>query len=680
MKTSKPDLEALRAELDMLDSQLLDVLAQRLGAIATIADEKVADLDLPLRDEKRELELFDRWAEQAAKRELSPYFVSRILREILNYSRRFQESRLRRSHADDETKTVRVSYQGVRGSYSEQTVRKMFPGQTDRVEAVGFPSFTGAVDALERGESDYALLPIENSIAGSINETYELLLHRHVPIVAEEVFEIEHCLIGLPGSTIHQLTRVRSHPVALLQCGRFLSSLPDTTVESFEDTAAAVERVARDGDPHAAAIANEAAARLYGLEVLRRDIADQPENVTRFVLVARQTAPVDTRLPCKTSIVLRVKDEKGALVKCLETLNEHDINMSKLESRPAPRSPGEYRFFLDLEGYVDEPKVTAALDEMRTRAMYLRVLGSYHARQSTTDAIPTVGLLPKGRATGESPVVNSSKAPYKLALRGAEQGTTPVRVGQVTLGGPDFVVISGPCAVESREQIMAAAALVRGAGCSMLRGGAFKPRTSPYSFQGLGFEGLDYLVEAGRAYEMPVVTEILRQEDVAAVAEKADMFQIGARNMQNFPLLQAVGRTNIPVLLKRGMSASIEELLCAAEYVLSAGNHQVVLCERGIRTFETATRNTLDLSAVPVLKARTHLPVIVDPSHAAGVRWLVGPLARAAAAIGADGLLVEAHPDPDASVSDREQALSEEQLKELMASIRPILESIGRSL
>jgi 3-deoxy-7-phosphoheptulonate synthase len=217
-------------------------------------------------------------------------------------------------------------------------------------------------------------------------------------------------------------------------------------------------------------------------------------------------------------------------------------------------------------------------------------------------------------------------------------------------------------------------------GAALLRGGAFKPRTSPYAFQGLGFPGLDLLVEAGRAYELPVVTEVLHPEDVERIAAGADMLQIGARNMQNFALLKEVGRARRPVLLKRGMSATIEELLLAAEYIMSGGNHRVVVCERGIRTFETSTRNTLDISAVPVLKGRTHLPVIVDPSHAAGVRELVIPLALAAAAAGADGLLVEAHPNPAEALCDREQALTDDDLATLTASLRPILEAQGRTL
>ncbi len=237
------------------------------------------------------------------------------------------------------------------------------------------------------------------------------------------------------------------------------------------------------------------------------------------------------------------------------------------------------------------------------------------------------------------------------------------------IGGGSFTVIAGPCAVESEEQIRRCARAVRECGGHILRGGCFKPRTSPYSFQGLGYEGLNYLVHAGEDFGLPVVTEVLTPADVSRVAQQADILQIGARNMQNFSLLDEVGRIDRPVLLKRGLMSSIEELLGAAEYILAQGNQQVILCERGIRTFETATRNTLDLSAVPILKERTHLPVIVDPSHAAGDRNLVVPLARAAKAVGADGIMVEIHPDPENALSDGAQSLSFSGFKRLMADL-----------
>jgi 3-deoxy-7-phosphoheptulonate synthase len=271
---------------------------------------------------------------------------------------------------------------------------------------------------------------------------------------------------------------------------------------------------------------------------------------------------------------------------------------------------------------------------------------------------------------GVEQVIRVSK-PYKRASREHHPDRTPVRVGGVQIGaGAPIVVMAGPCAVESREQLVATAQWVKREGATILRGGAFKPRSSPYAFQGLGTEGLALLEEARQKTGLPIVSEVMDAQDVEIFERHVDMLQIGARNMQNFVLLRAVGQTRLPVLLKRGLSATIEELLMAAEYVLAAGNPNVVLCERGIRTYEQATRNTLDLSAVPVLRDLTHLPVVVDPSHGTGHRPYVRPMAVAGAAVGADGLIIEVHPDPPRARSDSEQSLSFPEFGDLMDDLR----------
>ncbi|MBW2259863.1 MAG: 3-deoxy-7-phosphoheptulonate synthase [Deltaproteobacteria bacterium] len=269
-------------------------------------------------------------------------------------------------------------------------------------------------------------------------------------------------------------------------------------------------------------------------------------------------------------------------------------------------------------------------------------------------------------------------APYKLASRESKEGNTVIKVGDVEIGGSQCVVIAGPCAVESPEQLMEAAEVVKKAGASMLRGGAFKPRTSPYSFQGMGEQGLKLLAEAREKTGLPIVTEAMSAEEVELVERYADVIQIGARNIQNFALLKAVGLTRKPVLLKRGMMTTLEELLMSAEYILASGNDEVILCERGIRTFETAMRNTLDISAVPVLKDKTHLPVIVDPSHAIGQWRFVLPLARAAVAVGADGLLIEVHPEPDVALCDGAQSLRPERFAKLMEEIESIAKIVRK--
>ncbi|MBI3003413.1 MAG: 3-deoxy-7-phosphoheptulonate synthase [candidate division NC10 bacterium] len=268
--------------------------------------------------------------------------------------------------------------------------------------------------------------------------------------------------------------------------------------------------------------------------------------------------------------------------------------------------------------------------------------------------------------------------PFKLASREFRPENSVIRVNGVEVGGQRLAVIAGPCSVEGREMLLEVARAVRAAGAHLLRGGAFKPRTSPYTFQGLGEEALRYLAEAREATGLPVVTELMDPRDAPLVLKYADMIQIGARNMQNFRLLKEVGMHRKPVLLKRGMSSSIKELLMSAEYILSEGNYNVILCERGIRTFEDFTRNTLDLSAVPALKSLTHLPVLVDPSHGTGKWDLVPPMALAAVAAGADGIMVEVHPHPAEALSDGPQALVPKRFERLMADLAAVAQAVGR--
>ena len=271
-------------------------------------------------------------------------------------------------------------------------------------------------------------------------------------------------------------------------------------------------------------------------------------------------------------------------------------------------------------------------------------------------------------------------SPYKLASRSFKPEGTVIKLGGVEIGGDAVVVMAGPCSVESPEQIEESARAVSRAGARLIRGGAFKPRSSPYSFQGLGEDGLRMLRAAADRHNLLVVSEVMAIAQIPVVSQYADILQVGARNMQNFNLLRELGNQRKPVLLKRGIAATVEELLLSAEYILSGGNYEVILCERGIRTFETYTRNTMDISAIPVVKKLSHLPIVADPSHGTGRRDKVAPMARAAVAAGADGLLLEVHPDPDHALSDGAQSLHPDQLEELMPQLRAIAAAVGRSL
>jgi 3-deoxy-7-phosphoheptulonate synthase len=294
-----------------------------------------------------------------------------------------------------------------------------------------------------------------------------------------------------------------------------------------------------------------------------------------------------------------------------------------------------------------------------------------------------IGIQPnfdtrKIKILGGVSAVHRVTEPFRLASRGYKKENTVIKIGDVILGSSDIVTIAGPCAVESEKQIMTIAKAVKDAGAKILRGGAFKPRTSPYSFQGMGEEGLKLLRKAGDEFGLAVITEVMDPNRIDLIYQYTDIFQLGSRNMQNFPLLRELGKVDKPVMIKRGMSATIDEWLMAAEYILASGNENVMVCERGIRTFETSTRNTFDLSAIPVIHQRSHLPVIADPSHATGIRDKVIPMARAAVAAGTDGLMVEVHHDPSSAMSDGPQSLLPEQFKELMSQVRKIAEVIGR--
>jgi len=270
--------------------------------------------------------------------------------------------------------------------------------------------------------------------------------------------------------------------------------------------------------------------------------------------------------------------------------------------------------------------------------------------------------------------------PYKLASRQTMEGDSVINVGGVEIGGKHLVVMAGPCSVEGEEQILEVARAVKEAGANVLRGGAFKPRTSPYSFQGMAEEGLILLAKAREETGLPIVTEVLNPRDLDLVYKYSDIIQVGARNMQNFSLLKEVGRLDKPILLKRGLANTIDEFLMSAEYILAGGNRQVILCERGIRTFETATRNTLDLSCIPVIKERTHLPIISDPSHGTGYWQYVGALSKASVAVGADGLMIEVHNQPEIAFSDGAQSLKPKKFTQLMKELRPVAEAIGRTI
>jgi chorismate mutase/prephenate dehydratase len=664
-----PSLADLRQQLDRTDDDIVRLLARRLETVAFIAKAK-AEHATQIRDPGREREVLARVEALANSLGISGPLTRKIFSEVIDYSVSRQVAKL----VDAERSHITVAYQGQPLTYNQLAAEQYVASRGLTGNFVGLASLTQVIEQLTSGQVDLAFLPIENTVAGSVNQVYDVLRERDLHIVGEDSFRIELCLAAVADVPLPALRRIYSHPLALEQCSAFIDGLPQVQTTPFADSRDAMRAVAESKDPTLAAVGSPEAARAHGLVILRSEIGNQDEILMRYVALARAPLPVDERVSCKTSLILSTRHEKGALLRCLQVLGEYGLSLTKLESRPRPNRPWEYMFFIDFEGNVVEPRVATALEALRTEALYLKVLGCYPAKATpqvaqASELRPAVEAAPQSSlpapAVPAKAAVRASKH-YKLADRATRSADTIVRVGDLLIGGDGFVVMAGPCSVESAEMIEKTAHFVRERGAHMLRGGVFKPRTGPYAFQGLGLEGLDMLAAAGKAAGLPIVTEVMSPEQVRPVAEKSDMLQIGARNMQNFALLNAVGKVDRPVLLKRGMSSTIEEWLAAAEYILAQGNGQVVLCERGIRTFESATRNTLDLSAVVVLRERTHLPIVVDPSHGTGKRAYVAPMAWAARACGAHGVCIEVHPDPDKALSDGDQSLTYPEFASLM--------------
>lgn len=670
------EIARVRDRINSVDAELLRLIAERRGLSRQMAEAK-EEGSMPIRDKAREEALLVDRVRTGRKYGLDATLVTAVLNEIIADSVRLQQSILQRraNPEDGQPSVVRVAIQGVEGAYSHLAAKKYFGRQQADVVLLECEAFDDVAEAVETGRADYGMLPVENTTSGGINPVYDTLLHARVSIVGEEKFKVEHCLAVKPGVELRDVVEAYSHPQALAQCGAFLKRHAQIEAVPYMDTAAAVKMVADSPRMDIAAIASEEAARLHGLRVLAHDIASQKENYTRFLIAARNPRRVDPRIPSKTSLVMATSQQPGALMDALSVFRDRGLNLTKLESRPILGNPWEEMFYVDVQGNIADEYVASALEALSQSTRFLKVLGSYPSEDllpvelSSKSRLDIIGdARPSDGTTTESPAFLPTADKEHLdsmrrALRVSHPEDTVLDVQGVHFGGEHFSVIAGPAFIRSREQIDACARAVRDYGGNMLRAGArFIPAEGEIPSEP-GVNPVDVLYEVGQRYGMPIVTNVSTPEDVKYVADHVDLLMISARNMMNRTLLEAVGRSHRPVLLKRGWMASIEELLQAANTILTQGNQQVILCERGIRTFETSTRNTLDLTAIPLLRKLTHLPVIVDPSRAAGRADLVAPLARAAKAAGAHGVMVET------DVSDLPQASSDPEVRELAQAL-----------
>jgi chorismate mutase/prephenate dehydratase len=374
-------LDDIRKIIDELDDTIVKALGERQKIVQKVISGKLERAD-EIRDPEREEKLLAKIRQKAPEAGIDPYFLEQLFREIIQHSVRYQTHALIDHHNDKtNAQTIRVSYQGTDGAFSHQAAMRHFKQRYTNVECIGYTRFEEATDAVERKEVDVAILPIENTTAGSINDTYDLLNEKKLFITGEEVLHINHCLMAPENINITNIRRILSHPQAIAQCSRFLSSLPRCHVETYFDTAMAARKVRDDADLSQAAIASSLAAEIYGLKILKRDLANQKENFTRFVIVSTEELLCDPQLNCKTSLIIATIDEKGALLKCLNILGDYGINMTKLESRPRLGHPWQFLFYLDIEGNQHTPRISDALEMLRKKSQYLKILGSYPMRE-----------------------------------------------------------------------------------------------------------------------------------------------------------------------------------------------------------------------------------------------------------------------------------------------------------
>jgi chorismate mutase/prephenate dehydratase len=372
-------LDSIRKLLDQTDKTIVDALAKRQELVRVVLSFKIGDKK-DIRDIEREDQLLKKIAELAREAGLDRYFAEQLFKDIIHHSVRFQTHSLVDHQNEKENSLVKVAYQGTDGAFSHQAAFRHFEERYTEVQCFGYDTFQEAAQAVEDEKVDCAILPVENTTAGSINQTYDILRDSSLHIVGEEAIRVIHCLLALEKVPLNRIRRILSHPQAIAQCTQFLAKLHSCKVESYIDTAMSAKKVLDDGDLSQAAIAGSYAAEIYGLQILERDLANQPENFTRFVIVSREPVAVDRQIPCKTSLLMMTRHEEGSLIQCLKVLDEHNINMTKLESRPRPNEPWKYLFYLDIEGNIQNPDTRLALEELEQKSSSLKVLGCYPAQ------------------------------------------------------------------------------------------------------------------------------------------------------------------------------------------------------------------------------------------------------------------------------------------------------------
>jgi chorismate mutase/prephenate dehydratase len=674
MSTKK--IKSLREKINSIDSNLLELLSERRKLALEVI--KAKDFDgKPIRDRTREKELLNRLVRIGKENGLDTHFVTKLFHDIIEDSIRTQQLYLHRLGAEmiDEKKpsALKIAIQGIEGSYSYLAANKFFSGRKIELSFFSKDRFEEVIQSVESEEADFAFLPVENTTSGAVNEVYDLLLETRLSIVGEEEFHVKHCLVSKEDIQIGSITKIYAHYQAAAQCSKFLASLPHVTLEYFADTAMSARKLYSEDMKGTAAISSEEAAHLFNLKIIRSGIANQPGNFTRFLAAARKGIDIDLRIPAKTSLIMATAHKAGSLVEALGIFKKFEVNMTKLQSRPILGNPWDEMFYLDFQGNIKEPKIIRLLDELGKHTRFFKILGCYPTKENDRTKIDN--LLQQLEDAGNNETEGSArvsapvKSGYKFVGRDYKPQDTIIKVKDVTIGGDVFTIFAGPHFVKSRQQILSCAREASENQIGILAGGSFTTDIPAEKFDGVSREALNNLNEAGESYGLPLMIEVNLPEHVKIAAKLCDIIKIGPSNMSNYSLLSEAGKIHRPILIYRDPVSSREEFLNSAEYLMSHGNRQIILCESGIRTFESTKRWTLDLSGIPVLRSITHLPIVIDPMNSVTEIDNILPLLKASVALGAAGAVVEFEAESEKRDEERAFTLNVSEFRNMMKEI-----------
>lgn len=642
---SKPQaLNQTREQITALDKDLLSLLAKRRNLSLDVARSKEVDIR-PIRDTQREKELLARLVKEGRNQGLDAHYVISLYQNIIEDSVLNQQAYLQgRANPDSQKQQYCIAYLGARGSYSYLAASRYCDRRQVDMQDLGCKSFDEIIQSVESGHADYGFLPIENTSSGSINEVYDVLQHTSLAIVGETTIEVDHCLLAKSGSTTKEIKTVYAHPQPISQCSRYLSLHPEFKLEYCSSSAEAMDKVMQSDDSSVAAIGSAEGGVLYQLEAIQNELANQKINQSRFIVVARKAIAVPEQLPAKTTLIMATGQKPGALVEALLVLKAHNLNMSKLESRPIPGTPWEEMFYLDLDANLSSSEMQSALKELERITRFIKVLGCYPCETVNPTQLSNSQLMIEPDTSRAQNVDNSrDKQANSQRLRSAKehkQDASQISSGQLQIGDGQFGALALVSLPQESELFSQKAKSLKEAG-----------------FQAVILEGLSRQDSAERnilafknslyQFGLECIISVEHEVELKLAAEHGSLLLITAKQMHNHSLLKQVGSLHMPVILERNTMASVEEYIDAAEVILSQGNQQLILCESGIRTFNDSVKPVLDLAALVELKELSHLPIIVNPSYASTPTTLMAH-SIAAKQLAADGLILNFSSNTDA--------------------------------